>query len=53
MTYDASYRVNTITDSIGQIAQFTWNPQGLPLTMKDARNNTSSYTYDAYGNRTS
>ena len=52
VTYDSAFRIATITDSLGQVATFTYTAQGLPATMVDARGNTSRYTYDARGNRT-
>ena len=42
-----------MTDLVGSIAQFTYNAQGLPATMRDARGNLSSYLYNANGDRTS
>src|SRR5207244_10822968 len=51
VTYDGNFNVSTVTDKLGQLAQFgNYTPQGLAQTVQDARMNNSSYSYDQYGN---
>ncbi len=51
VVYDTNFRVSTITDVVGAVAQFPlYNAAGQPLTYVDARGNSSHYTYDQFGN---
>jgi RHS repeat-associated protein len=46
-TYDSSNNVSTITDPVGHLTQLTnYNGSGLPLTMIDPNNVTTTFTYD-------
>ncbi|MBI3447898.1 MAG: hypothetical protein HY049_03100 [Acidobacteria bacterium] len=49
-TYDALGRVDTETDPVGGVTQFTYDAAGNALSVKDPRLNTSSYHYTAAGN---
>ncbi len=57
--YDANYNPQSVTDSIGTLASFSFNPNGMPLagaTGFDIRTNpdmASLFSYDANGNMAS
>ena len=51
--YNGLGELTQITDPLGHSTTFTYYSTGLVQTLTDAQNNTTSYTYDSRGNRTS
>jgi RHS repeat-associated protein len=51
--YNSLGELTQITDPLGNSTTLTYYPTGLIQTITDAQNNTTSYAYDARGNRTS
>jgi RHS repeat-associated protein len=50
--YNTLGELTQITDPLSHITTLTYYPTGLIQSITDAQNNTTSYTYDARGNRT-
>ncbi len=50
--YDTKGELTQITDSLNHVTTLTYNPVGLIASITDAQNSTTSYQYDARGNRT-
>jgi RHS repeat-associated protein len=51
--YNTLGELTQITDPLNHITTMSYYPTGLIQSITDAQNNTTSYTYDARGNRTS
>jgi RHS repeat-associated protein len=51
--YNTLGELTQITDPLSHIATLSYYSTGLIQSITDAQNNTTSYTYDARGNRTS
>jgi RHS repeat-associated protein len=51
--YNNLGELTQITDPLSHITALSYNATGLIQSITDAQNNTTSYTYDARGNRTS
>jgi RHS repeat-associated protein len=50
--YDTKGELTSITDPLSNPTTLTYTTTGLIATITDAQNNTTSYQYDARGNRT-
>ena len=51
-SYDTKGELTQITDPLANPTTIAYNPTGLIASITDAQNNTTSYQYDARGNRT-
>ncbi len=48
--YTATHQLETLTNQLNHAISYTYHPNGLLWTMKDAENKTTTTLYDAFGN---
>ncbi len=48
--YTATHQLDTLTNQLNHAISYTYHPNGLLWTVKDAENKTTTTLYDAFGN---